>query len=255
MVPPRDLARAKRLGDDMTAPLGLEARLCAAPLGEMLRLALETFGDRLRIACSFGVEDMVVVHEAARAGRELGVTPRVFLLDTGRLHQETFDLLDRVRSRYDVSVDVFAPNAELVQELVRRSGPNAFYRSVRDRRECCAVRKLEPLGRALAGAEAWVTGLRREQSPTRAETPRVGRDERGLWKLNPLAEWTEAEVWAFCRENDVPTHALHARGFSSIGCAPCTRAIEPGEPLRAGRWWWEDPEHKECGLHPRRTSS
>ena len=239
----------------MTSLLTLEARLAAAPLEDMLRLALEALGDELRIACSFGVEDMVVVHAAARAGRELGVTPRVFLLDTGRLHQETFDLLDRVRSRYDVSVDVYAPHAELVQELVRRSGPNAFYRSVEDRQECCAVRKIEPLGRALAGAKAWVTGLRREQSPTRADTPRVERDERGLLKLSPLAAWNDDEVWSYARAHDVPTHALHARGFASIGCAPCTRAIAPGEPVRAGRWWWEDPEHKECGLHPRRARS
>lgn len=229
----------------------LEQRLAAAPLYDMLRLALEAFGDRVRVACSFGVEDMVIVHEAARAGRDAGVSPSVFMLDTGRLHQETFDLLDRVRSRYDLAVDVYAPDATLVQELVRRSGPNAFYRSIADRRECCAVRKIEPLGRALAGAAAWVTGLRREQSPTRADVARVERDERGLLKLSPLADWTEGDVWTLARENDVPTHALHTRGYASIGCAPCTRPIEPGELVRAGRWWWEDPQHKECGLHPR----
>ena len=218
----------------------------------MLRLALEAFGDDVRIACSFGVEDMVVVHEAARVGRAIGCLPRVFLLDTGRLHQETFDLLDRVRSRYELPVDVYAPSAELVQDLVRRSGANAFYRSAADRRECCGVRKLEPLARALRGAAAWVTGLRRGQSPTRAAVERVERDERGLLKLNPLADWTEEDVWTFARAHDVPTHALHAEGYASIGCAPCTRAVTPGEPVRAGRWWWEDPDHKECGLHPRR---
>ena len=229
----------------------LESRLSGAPLFDMLRLALEAFGDGLRIACSFGVEDMVVVHEADRAGRAAGVVPRVFMLDTGRLHQETFDLLDRVRSRYDLSVDVYAPDTQLVQDLVRRSGPNAFYQSIDDRRECCSVRKLEPLKRALAGADAWVTGLRREQSPTRADIARVEHDERGLLKLNPLADWTEAQIWDFVKANGVPTHALHREGYASIGCAPCTRAIKPGEPVRAGRWWWEDPDHKECGLHSR----
>ncbi|HEY1954555.1 MAG TPA: phosphoadenylyl-sulfate reductase [Polyangiaceae bacterium] len=229
----------------------IEERLAAAPLYEMLRLALETFGDRVRVACSFGVEDMVIVHEAARAGRDAGVRPSVFMLDTGRLHQETFDLLDRVRSRYDLPVDVYAPDTALVQDLVRRNGPNAFYGSIDDRRACCAVRKIEPLGRALAGASAWVTGLRREQSPTRAGVERVERDERGLLKLSPLADWSEERVWTFARENGVPTHALHAQGYASIGCAPCTRAIRPGEPVRAGRWWWEDAEHKECGLHAR----
>ncbi len=248
------------------APIGSEAELetkLASKLAESepfetLRLALEVFGDDLRVACSFGVEDMVVVHEVARAGKAVGVVPRVFMLDTGRLHQETFDLLDRVRSTYDVTVDVYAPEASLVQQLVRRSGPNAFYRSIEDRKECCAVRKLEPLGRALAGARAWVTGLRREQSPTRADVSRVERDERSgsvLWKLNPLADWSEERVWEFVRRNGVPTHALHREGYASIGCAPCTRAIEPGEPTRAGRWWWEDPSRKECGLHPARRGA
>jgi len=236
----------------LVSPVNLESRLAVAPLYDTLRLALEAFGPRVRVACSFGVEDMVIVHEAARAGRDAGVAPSVFMLDTGRLHQETFDLLDRVRSRYDLAVDVYAPDATLVQDLVRRGGPNAFYGSIEERKACCAVRKIEPLGRALAGAMAWVTGLRREQSPTRAGIERVERDERGLLKLSPLADWTEDDVWRFARDHGVPTHALHARGFASIGCVPCTRAIKPGEPVRAGRWWWEDAEHKECGLHPRR---
>jgi phosphoadenosine phosphosulfate reductase len=218
---------------------------------DVLREALDQFGDELRIACSFGVEDMIVLHEAARAGRDLARVPRVFLLDTGRLHQETFDLVDHVRSRYDVSVDVFAPDAREVEALVRLKGPNSFYRSQADRQECCRIRKLGPLGRALEGARAWATGLRREQSPTRADVARREVDERGLVKLNPLAAWTEVQVWQFVRDNDVPTHALHRAGYTSIGCAPCTRAIAPGEDVRAGRWWWESPEHKECGLHRR----
>ncbi len=221
---------------------------------DVLHAALARFGDAFRIACSFSIEDMVVVHEATRAGHDLGRAPRVFLLDTGRLYQETFDLLDRVRTRYDVSVDVFMPNAYQVESLVRSKGANSFYESLENRKDCCAVRKLEPLARALAGARAWATGLRREQSPTRADIASAEIDERGLLKLNPLAAWTEARVWDFARENDVPIHALHRAGYTSIGCAPCTRAVSPGEHARAGRWWWESPDHKECGLHTRRRA-
>jgi phosphoadenosine phosphosulfate reductase len=228
------------------------AALASAPSPfDLLSLALERFGDGLRIACSLGVEDMVVLHEAARAGEALGITPRVFLLDTGRLHQETYDQLDRVRDRYRLSIEAYAPDTVAVQSLVRAKGANSFYESVEARKECCHVRKIEPLGRALAGATAWVTGLRREQSPTRAAIERVERDAAngGLWKLSPLADWSEADVWAFVQAHGVPTHVLHKRGFPSIGCAPCTRAIAAGEDVRAGRWWWEDPKHKECGLH------
>lgn len=220
----------------------------------LLRDALRTYGDDLRIACSLGVEDMVILHEAARAGASIARAPRIFLLDTGRLPEESFALVDRIRSRYHVSVDVYFPQAPLVQDLVRRQGANGFYESVAARKECCAVRKVEPLDRALAGARAWVTGLRREQSPTRADVAVSAIDERGLVKLSPLAAWTEADVWSFVRANDVPTHALHAKGYASIGCAPCTRATAPGEHVRAGRWWWESAEHKECGLHARGRS-
>jgi phosphoadenosine phosphosulfate reductase len=220
---------------------------------DTLRLALESFGDDLRVACSFGVEDMVVLHEVVRAGRDLGVTPRVFLLDTGRLHQETYDLLDRARSKYALPIEVYAPDTIAVERLVREKGPNSFYGSVDARRECCGVRKLGPLARALSGARAWVTGLRREQAPSRAEVRPAERDTSngGILKINPLAYWTSERVWAFAREHGVPTHALHARDYPSIGCAPCTRAVAPGEDPRAGRWWWESEGHKECGLHPR----
>lgn len=225
----------------------------AASPFELLRRALAHFGGDLRIACSLGVEDMLIVHEASRAGASIGVTPRVFLLDTGRLHQETYDQLDRVRDRYRLDVEIYAPDTVAVQDLLRKKGPNSFYESVDDRKECCGVRKVEPLRRALDGARAWVTGLRRDQSPTRAEIGLVERDagNGGVWKLSPLARWSEREVWSFVEANGVPTHPLHARGFPSIGCAPCTRAIAPGEDVRAGRWWWEDPNHKECGLHRR----
>ena len=220
---------------------------------EVLRFALERFGDGLRIACSLGVEDMVVVHEASRAGQELGIKPRVFLLDTGRLHQESYELADRVRSRYDLTFDVYTPDTIRLEELVRTKGWNSFYESVDERKHCCDVRKVQPLARALAGASAWVTGMRREQSVTRSKLSVVERDgER--WKLNPLASWTQLQTWAFVEEHGIPTHALHRDGYPSIGCAPCTRAISAGEDVRAGRWWWEDPDHKECGLHARRPA-
>jgi phosphoadenosine phosphosulfate reductase len=238
------------------AEVSADAGFASTSLYECLAAALRAFGDDVRFACSFGVEDMVVLHEAARAGKELGLTPRIFMLDTGRLHQETYDLLDRARDRYGIAVEVYAPDAVAIESLVRTKGPNSFYASVDNRRECCGVRKLGPLARALEGAKAWVTGLRREQGPTRAGVERVERDTAhgGILKLNPLAHWSTDDVWAFVREHHVPTHALHVRGYPSIGCAPCTRAVAPGEDARAGRWWWEDENHKECGLHPRRAS-
>jgi phosphoadenosine phosphosulfate reductase len=223
---------------------------------EILRDALADYGGDLRIACSFGVEDMVILHEASRAGRDTGVTPRVFLLDTGRLHQEAYALVDHARHRYGVVFETYFPDTVRVEDLLRKKGANSFYASVEDRRECCAIRKLGPLSRALAGARAWVTGLRREQGPTRTDVRVMERDAAngGIVKLNPLASWSSERLWTFVREQRVPTHALHAQGFPSIGCAPCTRAIQAGEDPRAGRWWWEDPAHKECGLHRRQAS-
>jgi phosphoadenosine phosphosulfate reductase len=235
----------------------VRAELGALEPFPFLRAALARFGDGLVIASSFGAEDMLVLHEAARAGREIGIAPRVFLLDTGRLHQETYDLVDRVREKYDVRLEVYAPNTVSVEALVRKSGPNGFYRSVEDRQECCAVRKVEPLARALEAAAAWVTGMRRVQSTTRTAIEAVERDPAhgGLFKLNPLAAMTDDDLWREVRELSIPIHTLHAQGYPSIGCAPCTRAIAPGEDVRAGRWWWESPEHKECGLHNRPPSA
>jgi phosphoadenosine phosphosulfate reductase len=233
--------------------IAYDSRLESDSLSETLTAALSTFGERLRIACSFGVEDMVIVHEADRVGRSLGIVPRVFMLDTGRLHQETFDLVERARERYRIDLDIFFPDAVAVERLVQRQGVNGFYASVEARRECCRVRKVDPLERALSGASAWVTGLRREQSDGRRDTLRVDRDAShgGILKLAPLADWTSTRIWAFVREENVPVHALHARGYPSIGCAPCTRAVADGQDMRGGRWWWENDEQKECGLHPR----
>jgi phosphoadenosine phosphosulfate reductase len=198
------------------------------------------------LASSFGAEDMVLTDLIARHALPI----RVFTLDTGRLPAETYALIDRVRERYQLPIDVFYPDHRAIESFVREHGVDAFYHGVELRKECCAIRKSAPLARALAGSGAWVTGLRRAQSPTRAELPLEEFDQvRGRWKFNPLAEWSEADVWQYVREHDVPYNPLHDRGYPSIGCAPCTRAIEPGEDIRAGRWWWEQPEHKECGIH------
>ncbi|HYS14934.1 MAG TPA: phosphoadenylyl-sulfate reductase [Burkholderiaceae bacterium] len=195
---------------------------------------------------SFGAEDMVVLDLIQRHALPISI----FTLDTGRLPEETYALMQQVEERYGRCVTTFFPDAQGVQRLVAANGINGFYESVDKRKACCAVRKLEPLGRALAGKRAWVTGLRAQQSVTRAELALRETDaERGLEKFNPLADWSEADVWAYIRANDVPYNALHDRFYPSIGCAPCTRAITPGEDLRAGRWWWEQPENKECGLH------
>jgi phosphoadenosine phosphosulfate reductase len=200
------------------------------------------------LASSFGGEDMVLIDLIARAG----ISIQVFTLDTGRLHEETYALIDRVRSRYALSIHVYAPDASAVEAFVEKNGVNAFYHSVDLRKSCCAIRKTAPLARALSGMQAWITGLRRSQSVTRTDLSLEQFDAvHSLPKFNPLIDWSNDQVWAYLRSNSVPYNPLHDRGFPSIGCAPCTRAIEPGEDIRAGRWWWEDPEHKECGLHRR----
>jgi len=201
------------------------------------------------LATSFGVEDMVLLDLVAR--RALPVS--VFTLDTGRLPQETYDLMQTVRSRYPrVTIETYFPDAAAVEGYVRAHGANGFYDSIALRERCCAVRKIEPLKRALSGKKSWITGLRREQSVTRRAIAPIEWDEaNGLHKVSPLAEWTGDDVWAYVKRFDVPTNALHRQGYPSIGCAPCTRAVEPHEDPRAGRWWWENAATRECGLHPK----
>jgi phosphoadenosine phosphosulfate reductase len=225
------------------------ARLAGAPPEAVLAWAESRFGAAAAIASSFGVEDVVLIDLAVRHAPRM----RVFALDTGRLHPETYEVMEEVRRRYGVRIESYFPERESVEALVREKGLFSFRLSVAERKECCAIRKVEPLRRALQGRAAWVTGLRREQSVTRADVEVLEMDEAhgGIAKLNPLAAWSEAQVWEYARAHRVPTNVLHARGFPSIGCAPCTRAIAPGEDPRAGRWWWEAPEHKECGLHLR----
>jgi phosphoadenosine phosphosulfate reductase len=196
---------------------------------------------------SFGAEDMVLLDMIAQRRHPI----EVFTLDTGRLPEETHTLMARAAERYRIRLRVFCPDAPAVEQYVRIHGVNAFYHSVAQRKECCHVRKVEPLTRALAGRRAWVTGLRREQSPARAALPVEEFDPvHSIDKFNPLADWTLDDVWSYIRLHDVPYNALHDRGYPSIGCAPCTRAVSAGEDLRAGRWWWEAAGAKECGLHP-----
>lgn len=211
--------------------------------------AVRAFGHDLTFACSFGAEDMVVLDLLLREKPDASV----FLLDTGRLPQETYDLVATARRHYGRGFQVYVPQTEALERLLAEHGPNSFFESVAARRECCRVRKVEPLQRALRGARAWLTGLRRGQSLTRTTLPLAEVDEThgGILKLNPLADWSEAQVWEYLRARGIPFNALHERGYPSIGCAACTRAIAPGEDVRSGRWWWEAPAQKECGLHLR----
>ncbi|MBZ4422267.1 phosphoadenylyl-sulfate reductase [Myxococcus sp. RHSTA-1-4] len=226
-----------------------EARaLKDAPVEVLLAWVERRFGARAALASSFGVEDMVLIDLARRHAPSL----RIFTLDTGRLPPETYELIEVVRNRYGATVETFFPERAHVEALESTQGYFSFRRSLEARRECCAIRKVEPLRRALAGSEAWVTGLRREQSDNRAaiEVAELDTEHGGLLKLNPLAAWTRKDVWAYIQANAVPYNSLHDRGYPSIGCAPCTRAVKPYEDARAGRWWWESREHSECGLHP-----
>ena len=195
---------------------------------------------------SFGVEDQAITHIIATTGLDIAFAT----LDTGRLFPQTYDVWAQTEARYGIRVQGFLPQASAVEALVAAQGVNGFYGSVEARKACCEARKLEPLGRALAGAQGWVTGLRADQSDHRQALSFVSFDEaRGLVKLNPIFDWTRSDAVAFTTANNVPVNALHAQGFLSIGCAPCTRAVAEGEPERAGRWWWEDEAKKECGLH------
>lgn len=213
--------------------------------------AVERFRSKLALALGLGIEDTLLLHLVAEAAATLPAHehPRAFVLDTGRLPEESYQLLEAARGRYAIPIEVYFPDASAVEALYRTAGPLSFYASVEARRHCCHIRKVEPLARALVGAEAWMTGLRRAQSPTRGTVDRLEVDERGLVKVNPLAHLSDDDTWALAATHDVLVHPLHRRGYPSIGCAPCTRAVQPGEPSRAGRWWWEDPTHKECGLH------
>ena len=215
---------------------------------EILTWAVEIFGSRLTISASFGApEGMVLIDMLHR----IDATSRVFVLDTGRLHPATYDLIDRVRDRYGKNVDVVFPDNSEVEAMVREKGMNLFYESLENRKLCCQIRKVQPMRRHLAGFEAYVTGLRRDQNLNRAETRKVAIDpvNGGLVKLSPLADWTHERIMQYVGEFTVPINRLHREGYPSVGCEPCTRAVGAGDDPRSGRWWWENDDTKECGLH------
>ena len=214
---------------------------------DVIKWAVKEFHPAMSFASSFGAEDVVLIDMLVK----IEPKARIFTLDTGRLNEETYEVMDRIRSKYNISIESYFPDFQKVETLERQKGFFSFRESVDNRKECCGIRKVEPLGRALQGLKAWVTGLRREQSVTRTEIQKIEVDEAhgGILKINPLADWSEKNVWEYIKTNKVPYNRLHDMGYPSIGCAPCTRAIKPGEDIRAGRWWWENPEHKECGLH------
>src|SRR5438270_5751009 len=214
---------------------------------DLLAWALDRFGKRVALVSSFQAEAMALLDMATR----INPSVRVITIDTGRMPQETYDIIERTRRRYDVDIEVLSPESHAVEKMVRRHGVNLFYENVNKRLLCCHVRKVMPLQRALRGLDAWVTGLRREQWATRANIRKleIDHDHGGIVKINPLADWTEDEVWDYLRANDVPYHALYDQGYQSIGCAPCTRPVQPGQSTRSGRWWWEKDGPKECGMH------
>ena len=223
------------------------ARFEHARAEELLAWALDRFHPRLAISAAGGVDGMALIDMAWRI--QPGV--RVFTLDTGRLPPETYELFERVRDRYGINVEFEFPDRDEVERMVFISGPNLMYRGVEHRIRCCEVRKVEPLRRKLATLDAWISGLRRDQWKTRTRVAKVelDRDHGGVVKVNPLADWSADEVWRYVREHDVPYHPLFDQGYTSIGCAPCTRPVAPGEDERAGRWWWEQDTDKECGIH------
>lgn len=213
---------------------------------ELLEWGLKEFHPCIALAWS-GAEDVAVVDMLVKINSKA----RIFTLDTGRLNPETYDLIDRVREKYGIDIEVIFPDARGVEDMVREQGVNLFYQSVENRKLCCNLRKVQPLKRILSTLDAWITGLRRDQAVTRTVLKKIEIDETygGIVKLNPLAGWSHKDVWDYIHKNNVPYNELHDRGYPSIGCAPCTRPVKPGEDIRAGRWWWESPEGRECGLH------
>ncbi|NQU33103.1 MAG: phosphoadenylyl-sulfate reductase [Bacteroidetes bacterium] len=213
---------------------------------EILGFFLKQFSGKVALSTSLGLEDQVLTEMVA----SIDSSTKIFTLDTGRLFPETYDLIDRTSKKYGISIDVYFPNTKEVEEMVNTKGINLFYDSIENRKLCCNLRKLVPLARAMNGLDGWITGLRRDQSVTRTEMQLIEWDENNnMLKINPLINWTVNDVMGYIEAKRIPYNSLHDKGFASIGCQPCTRAIEPDENIRAGRWWWEDPESKECGLH------
>ncbi len=228
--------------------IGLNERMKDLSAQEVLKFFIEEFDGKIAFGSSLGVEDQVLTDMIAHIDK----STKIFTLDTGRLFPETYKTLQETNEKYGINIEVFFPKSKHVEHMVNEKGVNLFYKSVRNRKLCCNVRKLEPLKRAMLDVDVWVTGIRREQSITRILTEVVEYDANNdKIKINPLLDWTNDDLWKYIHENKVPYSSLHDKGFPSIGCEPCTRAIKDDEDVRAGRWWWETPEQKECGLHNR----
>lgn len=226
----------------------LNTRFAKSKPEEVLDFFLKEFKGKIALSSSLGAEDQVLTDMVCKVDKEV----KIFTLDTGRLFPETYQLIDDTNKFYGIKQEIYFPDYSQVQEMVKQKGINLFYDSIDNRKECCRVRKLEPLKRAFEGLEVWICGLRKDQSITRFYSKMVEWDDANkMVKINPLINWTEQQVWDYIKQNNVPYNILHDKGFPSIGCQPCTRAIQAGEEVRAGRWWWEQPEHKECGLHNR----
>ena len=214
---------------------------------EVLQWSLDNLHPRIAVASSFGAEDVVVIDMMMK----INPKSRIFTLDTGRLNQETYDVMDEIRKKYDINIEVMFPDQNEVEQMVRVNGLNLFYNSIGNRKLCCGIRKVHPLNRMLSTLDGWITGLRADQTEVRLKANKIEIDEQhnGIIKINPIIEWTWEQTWDYIKKNNIPYNKLHDNGYPSIGCEPCTRAIKPGEPLRAGRWWWESDPQKECGLH------
>jgi len=224
----------------------LNKKLHEMPPHEVLKYFINEYNNTVAFGSSMGAEDQVLTHIITSISKNV----KIFTLDTGRLFPSTYKTIDDTNKKYGISIKVYFPDNKQVEKMVDEKGINLFYDSIENRKLCCHVRKIEPLKRALKGMQVWLTGLRKDQSITRFYTNLVEWDEDlSIIKVNPLLNWTEKNVWTFIRENNIPYNGLHDKGFPSIGCQPCTRAINPGDDIRAGRWWWEAPENKECGLH------
>ncbi len=236
-------AQAAAIGSNSVSALDSKVRATV----EQLRSAVREYG-KVVYSNSLGAESMVLTDLIWTQVPQIDI----FSLDTGRLHEETYSLLERLERRYQRRIRLVYPNPEALESYTSENGVNGFYNSVEQRQACCGIRKIEPFKRAIAGAGAWVTGVRKEQSATRAQAKAVEFDApNGLYKISPLLDWTHDDIWAYIRAHKLPYNPLHDQGFPSIGCAPCTRAVEPGADSRSGRWWWENSDVKECGLHPR----
>ena len=238
---------------DMLKPTELQIKKIAEEMEdksatEVLKWAINAYAPKIALASSFGAEDVILIDMMVKINKEKA---KIFTLDTGRLNQETYDVMDAIRKKYDIQIEVYFPEQRETEEMVKIKGMNLMYESVENRKLCCEIRKVHPLNRALSKLDGWITGLRREQAITRANIYKLEIDSShgNIAKINPLADWTNEMIWDYIHKNNVPYNKLHDSGYPSIGCEPCTRAIHAWEDPRAGRWWWENATQKECGLH------